>query len=80
MRGYLHVRCDIPGADTIHLYIMLAPLVTERLGDLPESPFRCGIRGNRQTTLKSQQRAEIDDFAPTEWNHMSPGSLAEQPY
>ena len=46
-----HISSDVPRDDPVHLDVLLAPLVAERLGELPKCAFRRGVRGHGDPSL-----------------------------
>ena len=62
------------------MHIVLTPFVAERFGELAQGAFGGGVRRHGQSALECEQRAEVDDFAALEGDHMPPGRLREEPH
>lgn len=49
-----HVCSDVPRYDAVHLNVLLAPFVAERLRHLAQRAFRSGVRRNGQASLDNE--------------------------
>ena len=64
-RDDAHVGRDVPGGDPVHLHVLPAPFVAERLGQLPERALGRGVRRHCEPALKAwtcawKRRSEVE--------------------
>jgi hypothetical protein len=76
----IHICGDVTGTDTVHLHIVLAPLVAEGFCQLTQSTFGCGVCRDGDAALESKKRAKVYDLSSTERDHVPARSLREKPY
>ena len=56
----IHIRSNIPRRNSINIYPLARPLITQRLGQLSHTPFTRRISRHRNTSLECQERSYID--------------------
>ena len=59
-RDDAHVGRDVPGGDPVHLHVLPAPFVAERLGQLPERALGRGVRRHCEPALEVRRRGRVD--------------------
>ncbi len=77
-KDHSHIGSDIPRTNSVHLDIILCPLITKRLSQLCKSTLSSRIRRDSDASLKIEEWSEIDDLATSKRNHVSTGSTGEE--
>jgi hypothetical protein len=74
-----HIGDNISGTYAVDLDIVLTPLVAQGFCELPKGPLGSRVSRNCDTTLESEERANVYNLPLPPRNHVAAGGLGKEP-